>query len=143
MSDNGRPPSEAVAAAEAAIAATRRQLDTALADLHRDLALPVAAVIGAAALFEQAGDARQLGTFLRRNALPLALIAVGAAWLGVQNRSTLGELGGSYARDFLDRARALVTRVGEAALSAASEAIGRPHPDIDERGDPTQPEAIE
>jgi hypothetical protein len=126
------PQSAAVAAAEAEIAETRRKLDSAIAVLSQDLALPIAAVMATAALLDEAGEGAQLRDFVRRNALPLGLIGLGAAWLAVQNRGTLGALGSSYVREFLERARVLGKSAAEAALSAALEEIGRPP------GEPTE-----
>lgn len=119
-------PSRAVAAAEAEIEQTRRHLDLALAAIRHDFALPIAAAVGVAAALNQAGDAKQLGAFVRRHAVPLGLIAAGAAWLAVQYRGALGEFGSTYAREFLDRARGIGARAAEAALSAAIEEIARP-----------------
>ena len=134
------PQSDAVAAAEAEIAETRRKLDAAIAVLRRDLALPIAAVMATAALLEEAGEGAQLRDFVRRNALPLGLIGLGAAWLAVQNRDALATLGGSYAREFLERARVLGKSAAEAALSAALEEIGRP-PGEPPEGEPDSPPA--
>jgi hypothetical protein len=139
MTANGQAPSDppdsaAVAAAEAEIAETRRKLDAAIAALRRDLALPIAAVVATAALLDEAGEGAQLRDFVRRNALPLGLIGLGAAWLAVQNRGILGTLGGSYAREFLERARELGKSAAEAALSAALEEIGRPPDEPPEDG---------
>jgi hypothetical protein len=120
------PQSAAIAAAEAEIAETRRKLDAAIAALRHDLALPIAAVLATAALLDEAGEGAQLRDFVRRNALPLGLIGLGAAWLALHNRGTLGTLGGSYVREFLERARVLGKSAAEAALAAALEEIGRP-----------------
>ena len=120
------PPSAAVAAAEAEIAETRRNLDAALDALRRDLALPIAAVMASAALLGEGGEGVLLRDFMRRNALPLGLIGMGAAWLAVENRGTLGALGRSCAREFLERARALGRDAAEAALSVALDEIGGP-----------------
>ena len=132
------PESAAVAEAEAEIAETRRKLDAAIAALRRDLALPIAAVLATAALLDEAGEGAQLRDFVRRNALPLGLIGLGAAWLAVQNRAILGTLGGSYAREFLERARVLGKSAAEAALSAALEEIGGP-PGEPPEGEPEPP----
>ena len=78
---------------------------------------------------------------MRRNALPLGLIGLGAAWLAVQNRGILGTLGGSYARDFLEQARVLGKSAAEAALSAALEEIGRPPGEASEDGPQSPPAA--
>jgi hypothetical protein len=144
MTANGQAPSDppdsaAVAAAEAEIAETRRKLDAAIAALRRDLALPIAAVVATAALLDEAGEGAQLRDFVRRNALPLGLIGLGAAWLAVQNRGILGTLGGSYAREFLERARELGKSAAEAALSAALEEIGRPPDEPPEDGAQSAP----
>ena len=128
------PASAAVAAAEAEIAETRRKLDATIAALRRDLALPIAAVMATAALLEEAGEGAQLRDFVRRNALPLGLIGLGAAWLAVQNRGALGTLGSSYAREFLEQARVLGKSAAEAALSAALEELGRPAGDPPDSG---------
>ena len=131
--------SAAVAAVEAEIAETRRKLDAAIATLRRDLVLPIAAVMATAALLDEAGEGAQLRDFLRRNAFPLGLIGLGAAWLAVQNRGALGTLGGSYARQFLERARVLGKSAAEAALSAALEEIGRPPGEPPEGGSEAAP----
>ena len=120
------PESAAIAAAEAEIAETRRKLDAAIAVLSQDLALPIAAVMATAAILDEVGEGAQLRDFVRRNALPLGLIGLGAAWLAVHNRGTLGTLGGSYVREFIERARVLGKSAAEAALSAALEEIGSP-----------------
>jgi hypothetical protein len=133
------PESAAVAEAEAEIAETRRKLDAAIAALRRDLALPIAAVMATAALLDEVGEGAQLRDFVRRNALPLGLIGLGAAWLAVQNRGNLGALGGSYAREFLERARVLGKSAAEAALSAALEEIGRPPGEPPESGSGSAP----
>jgi hypothetical protein len=133
------PESAAVAAAEAEIAETRRKLDAAIAVLRRDLALPIAAVVATAALLDEAGDGAQLRDFVRRNAFPLGLIGLGAAWLALQNRGALGTLGGSYAREFLERARVLGKNAAEAALSAALEEIERPAGEPPENGSQSAP----
>jgi hypothetical protein len=72
------PPSPAVVAAEAEIAATRQRLDATLAGIRRELAPPIAAALGAASLLSRAEDAKRFGDFVRRNAVPLGLIALGA-----------------------------------------------------------------
>ena len=120
------PESAAIAAAEAEIAETRRKLDAAIAVLSQDLALPIAAVMATAALLDEVGEGAQLRDFVRRNALPLGLIGLGAAWLAVHNRGTLGTLGSSYVREFLERARVLGKSAAEAALTAALGEIGSP-----------------
>jgi hypothetical protein len=135
------PESAAVAAAEAEIAETRRKLDAAIAALRHDLALPIAAVLATAALLDEAGEGAQLRDFVRRNALPIGLIGLGAAWLAVQNRAILGTLGGSYAREFLERARVLGKSAAEAALSAALEEIGGPPGEPPEGGSEPPPVA--
>jgi len=144
MTATGRAPSDppesaAVAAAEAEIAEIRRKLDAAIAALRRDLALPIAAVMATAALLDEVGEGAQLRDFVRRNALPLGLIGLGAAWLAVQNRGILGTLGGSYAREFLERARVLGKSAAEAALSAALEEIGGPQGEPPEDGSGSVP----
>jgi signal transduction histidine kinase len=118
-------PSRAVAAAEADIEQTRQQLDRALAAIRRDLGVPLAAIAGMAALLDQAGDAPQIREFLRHNAMPLGLIALGMLWLGVQNRKSLGNLGSAYANEVLRRARTLGKTATAAAISAALEEIAR------------------
>jgi hypothetical protein len=109
------PRSEALAAAEAQIAQTRRNLDAALAELQRELAVPIAAVKATAAFFEEGAQGGQLRDFARRNALPLGLIGLGAAWLAVQNRAALVTLGGAWAREFLEGSRALANSAAKAA----------------------------
>ena len=135
------PESAGVAEAEAEIAETRRKLDAAIAALSQDLALPIAAVMATAALLDEAGEGAQLRDFVRRNAFPLGLIGLGAAWLAVQNRGSLGTLGGSYVREFLDRARVLGKSAAEAALTAALEEIGRPPGEASEAGSISPPAA--
>jgi hypothetical protein len=137
------PASAAIAAAEAEIAQTRRNLDAAIAALRREFALPIAAVMATALLVDEAGgEGAQLHDFVRRNAFPLGLIGLGAAWLAVENRGSLGTLGGSWAREFLERARALGKSAAEAALTAALEEIGRPAGKPPESGaDPAPAEA--
>jgi hypothetical protein len=120
------PRSDAVAAAEAEIAQTRRNLAAALAGLRRELAVPIVAVKATAALFEEAAQGTQLRDFVRRNALSLGLIGLGAVWLAVQNRGTLGTLGGSWAREVVEGPRALANSAAKAALSAALQELGRP-----------------
>jgi hypothetical protein len=122
----GPPRSDAVAAAEAEIAQTRRNLDEALASLRRELAVPIAAVKTTATLFEEAAQGARLRDFGRRNALSLGLIGLGAVWLAVQNRGTLGALGGAWAREFLGGPRALANSAAKAALSAALFELERP-----------------
>ena len=125
MSANS-PPSRAVAAAEARISSRRsQQLDRALTAIRRDLGVPLAAIAGMAALLDQAGDAPQIREFLRHNAMPLGLIALGMLWLGVQNRKSLGNLGSAYANEVLQRARTLGKTATAAAISAALEEIAR------------------
>jgi hypothetical protein len=123
------PRSEAVAAAEAEIAKTRRNLDAVLADLQRELAVPIAAVKATAALFEEAAQGAQVRDFMRRNALPLGLIGLGAAWLAVQNRGVLGALGSAWAREFLEGPRAFANSAAKAALSAVLQELGSPAPE--------------
>lgn len=78
--DRARPsPPDAVAAAEADIEKMRRQLDLALSSIRRELSLPIAAAAGMATLLDRAVDAERLRDFLRRNAAPLGIIALGAA----------------------------------------------------------------
>jgi hypothetical protein len=120
------PPSRAVAAAEAEIAQTRRDLVAALAELQRELAVPIAAVRATAALFEEAGQGARLRDFVRSNALPLGLIGLGAVWLAVQNRGALGTLSGAWAKEFLEGSRALASSAATAALSAALQELERP-----------------
>jgi hypothetical protein len=118
---NGAPepaPSARVAAAEAEIAETRRRLDLALAAVRRELALPRAAVLAATAVLDRAGGAKELVPFIRRHAVPFGLMALGAAWLAMQGRAPR-EAGVPYARDLIDRARAIGSQAVEAALSAA------------------------
>lgn len=139
QSPSDPPASAAIAAAESEIAETRRNLDAALAALRRELALPIAAVMATAALIDEAGEGAQLHDFVRRNALPLGLIGLGAAWLAVENRGALGTFGGSWAREFLERARALGKSVAEAALNAALEEIGKPAPEPPASGPDLEP----
>jgi hypothetical protein len=122
----GPPPSAEIAAAEREIAETRHNLHAALEALRRELALPIAAVRASTALLDEVCQPAQLLDFVRRNALPLGLIGMGAAWLAVENRETLGTLGSAYTREFLERARALGKSAAAAALSAALDEIGRP-----------------
>jgi hypothetical protein len=122
----GPPPSAEIAAAEREIAETRGNLDAALEALRRELALPIAAVKASAALLDEAGQPAQLLDFARRNALPLGLIGMGAAWLAVENREMLGTIGSAYTREFLERARALGKSAAKAALSAALDEVAGP-----------------
>jgi F0F1-type ATP synthase membrane subunit b/b' len=122
-----RPPvSATVAAAETEIEQTRRRLDLAISSIRADLAMPIAAAAAAAAMLDRAGDTKQLGAFVKRNAAPLGLIALGAIWLAVKNRGALGEMSERYARELRDRARMIATKAVEAALSAAIDQIARP-----------------
>jgi hypothetical protein len=114
-----------VAAAEAEIEATRRRLDQALTTLRQDLALPIAVVAGAAAILHGSSDATPLREFLRHNAVPLGIIALGTGWLAVQNRDRIANLAGAYGGELLEKARSVGTRMAEAALSAAIDEIGR------------------
>lgn len=120
------PPSRAVAAAEAEIARTRRDLDAALAELRRELAVPIAVVRATAALFDEAAQGARLRDFVRSNALPLGLIGLGAVWLAVQNRGAFGTLSGAWAKEFLEGSRALARSAATAALSAALQELERP-----------------
>jgi hypothetical protein len=138
----GPPPSAAIAAAEREIAETRRNLDAALEALRRELALPIAAVRASAALLDDAGQRAQLLDFVRRNALPLGLIGIGAAWLAVENRGILGTLGNAYAREFLERARTLGKSAAEAALSAALDEIAGPADGSHQPGAQAAPKAV-
>src|SRR5204863_3635417 len=79
-----------------------------------------------AALFGEGGEGLLLRDFMRRNALPLGLIGLGAAWLAVENRGTLSAFGSTCAREFLERARALGRDAAEVALSVALNEIGGP-----------------
>jgi hypothetical protein len=138
----GSPPSAKIAAAEREIAETRRNLDAALEALRRELALPIAAVRASTALLDEACQPAQLLDFVRRNALPLGLIGMGAAWLAVENRETLGTLGSAYTREFLERARALGKSAGEAALSAALDEIAGPADGSHPPGTQVAPNAV-
>lgn len=122
------PPSVAVAAAEADIAVARRNLDSAIAALRRELVLPIAAVAASAALFDDA-SVRKLREFVRHNALPLGLVGLGAAWLAVENRGAFTEFASGYAQEFVQEARRLGTSAAGAALSAAHDEIGWPTDD--------------
>ena len=108
-----------VVAAEAAIAETRRHLDRALAAAHRDLALPLAAATVATAALGRIDGAPELGPLIRRHAVPLGLMALGAAWLAVRCRGTLRQAGGAYSHELLDRVRTIGGHAVDAALSAA------------------------
>ena len=119
------PASLKVATAEAEIEATRRRLDLALTTLRQELALPIAVAAGSAAILHRGTEAAQLRHFLRHNAVPLGIIALGTGWLAVQNRERVAELAGSYGGELLETARSVGTRVVEAALSAAIDEIGR------------------
>ena len=122
------PVSEAVAAAESEIEQTRRRLDTAISSVRSEFALPITAVAGALTMFDCLNNAKHFGAFVRRNAAPLGIIALGTIWLAVQNRGTLSTIGGSYVRDLLDRTRTIGTKAAEAALSAAIDELAPPAP---------------
>ena len=118
------PASGKVAMAEAEIEATRRRLDLALTTLRQELALPIAVTAGATAILHRGTDAAQLRQFLRHNAVPLGIIALGAGWLTAQYRERIAEIAGAYGGELLETARYVGTRAVEAALSAAIGEIG-------------------
>lgn len=108
-------PSAAIAAAEAEIAATRRRLDAALAGTRYEYALSLAAAEGIGVLLKGGPDAKTALAFMRRNAGPLAAMALGAIWFAALNRETIRQRGPLWAEALLDHAR----RIAGTALTAA------------------------
>jgi hypothetical protein len=105
-----------------------------MAALRTELAVPVAAASGIAALFGRSDDLDRLASFVRRNAVPLGLLALGVAWLGLHHRGRLGDVAGALARQLSDGARDVADRAAAAALAAAGEQIGRPATPPDKTG---------
>jgi hypothetical protein len=114
------------AAIEAEIAATHERLGGTLRALRHELALPLYAAKGLREMLQPASERKPIGEFLRANAGPLGLIALGLAWLALQNRRGVGTVARVVGQDLVEHTRRVIEVAAEAAIEAATNEVTRP-----------------